>query len=120
MKHIEHREPIVEVVNRDAGTTGILPILQRVALTEDISILPTPMDKTGVTNDYTNVPDNLLDAENYAKKMQAAFDALPEEIKKGRNFNDFCNSFGQDELSAYIGAMMALNQSKTEKKDGDK
>lgn len=123
IKHIEVRTPISEVVNRDAGTTGIHAVMQRVALTGDESLYPEPLPKTGVTNDYTNAPNNLLDAENYAKRMEAAFNELPENLRKGRNFNDFCNSFTQEELTTYLAALSKVinpDEKKSHVKEGDK
>lgn len=116
-KIIEHREPIAEVVGRDAGTTGIKAVMERALRTGDPSILPPPLSASGVTNDYTNVPDNLLDAENYAKEMESRFNALPEEIRKGRTFEQFCQFFGQEEFDNWIKSMTPKQE---EKKEGDK
>ena len=115
-KLIEKREPIKEVIARDAGTTGIQAVMQRALLTGDTSILPDPLPKTGVVSDYTEVPDNLLDADLYAKAMEAKFNALPEEVRKGRSFDEFCQFFTQDEFNAWMNAMLPK---KEEKKEGD-
>lgn len=115
-KHIPHRTPIAEVVARDSGTCSIRAIMDQVLRTNDQSLLPTPMPKDGVTNDITGVPDNLLDLDNLNKDMAAKYEALPDELKKGRSFAEFCELITQDEFMQFIASIVP----KKAEKDGDK
>lgn len=119
-KITEVRTPIQEVVDRDAGTTGIKALMERVALTGDDTLLNgTAISKDGVTSDYTKCPGDLMEVDLMAKRAVAAYDALPDEIKKGRSFNDFCNSFTTDEYALWVASLVKANKKADEKKDGD-
>lgn len=114
-KHIIHKTPVKEVVGRDSGTCSIKAIMDQVLRTGDQSLYPNPMPKDGITNDYTGVPDNLLDLDNLNKEMAAKFEALPDELKKGRSFAEFCELINQDEFLQFIAALTP----KKEEKVGD-
>ena len=115
-KEILHRTPIDEVVSRDSGTCSIQAIMAQVLRTGDQSLIPAGMPKDGVVNDITGVPDNLLDLDNLNKEMAAKFDALPEELKKGRSFAEFCELINQDEFMQFIASIVPKKEAK---KDGD-
>jgi hypothetical protein len=114
-KVIEHKRDIKQEINAQADDVGVYNLMKRVALTGDDSLMPEPMPKTGVTSDYTNVPDNLLDADLMAKQRIAEFDSLPDALKKGRSFEEFMSSFTQDEFSAWLSSLAPVD-----KKEGDK
>ena len=114
-KVIEHKRDIRQEINAQADQVGVYNLMKRVALTGDDSLMPEPMPKTGVTSDYTNVPDNLLDADLLAKQRKAEFDALPDSIKKGRSFEQFVSSFTQDEFNVWLKSLAPEKE-----KEGDK
>lgn len=113
-KIIEHKRDIAQEINAQADQVGVYNLMKRVALTGDDSLLPPPLEKTGVTSDYTGVPDNLLDADLMAKERIAQFNALPDELKKGRNFEEFMTTFTQDEFSIWLNSLKPQD-----KKEGD-
>lgn len=114
------KTPIAEVLARDHGTTSIQAVIDRFALTGDASVLPSAMPKDGVTNDVTGCPEDLLEADIMAKRAVAAFDSLPDDLKKGRSFGDFCATFTQDEYAIWLAALAGQNKTeKVDKKDGD-
>lgn len=115
-KEILHRTPIDEVVSRDSGTCSIRAIMDQVLRTGDTSLIPVGMPKDGVINDVTGVPDNLLDLDNLNKEMAAKFEALPDELKKGRSFAEFCELINQDEFMQFIASIAPKKEAK---KDGD-
>ena len=115
-KEIIHKTPIAEVVGRDADTCSIQSIMAQVLRTGDMSLLPAAMPKDGITNDYTGVPDNLLDLDNLNKDMAAKYDALPDELKKGRSFAEFCELITQDEFMQFIASIAPKKEAE---KDGD-
>lgn len=112
-KVIEHKRDIVQEINAQADQVGVYNLMKRVALTGDTSLYPEPMPKTGVTSDYTGVPDNLLDADLMAKERLAQFNALPDSLKKGRTFEEFMSTFSQDEFNIWLESM------KPQEKKGD-
>ena len=113
-KIIEHKRDIVQEINAQADQVGVYNLMKRIAMTKDDSLMPEPMPKTGVTSDFTNVPDNLLDADLMAKERIKQFNALPDSLKKGRSFEEFVNTFNQDEFNVWLKSMQPV------KKDGDK
>lgn len=115
-KTIINKEPIDEVVARDSGTCSVRDIMEKVIRTGDQSLIPAGMPKDGITNDYTHVPDNLLDLDNLNKEMAAKFEALPDELKKGRSFAEFCELINQDEFMQFIASIAPKKEAK---KDGD-
>lgn len=113
-KIIEHKRDIVQEINSQADSVGVYNLIKRVALTGDESLYPEPMPKTGVVSDYTNVPDNLLDADLMAKQRLNDFNNLPDSLKKGRSFEEFMTSFNQEEFNAWLSSIKPV-----EKKEGD-
>lgn len=115
-KVIEHKRDIRQEINSQADQVGVYNLMKRIALTGDDSLMPEPMAKTGITSDYTGVPDNLLDADLLAKKRIEQFNALPDSLKKGRSFEEFMNTFNQDEFNVWLKSMMPQEN----QKEGDK
>ena len=115
-KVIEHKRDIRQEINSQADQVGVYNLMKRIALTGDDSLMPEPMPKTGVTSDFTGVPDNLLDADLLAKQRIEQFNALPDSLKKGRSFEEFMSTFNQEEFNVWLKSMMPQE----EKKEGDK
>lgn len=117
-KIIEHRDNIAEVIAKDADSVGVANLIQRVLRTGDESLMPPPLGTDGRLDDGTRCPDNLLDAVNMAEDAYKVYESLPEEIRKGRDLEQFANSFTAQEFIDFLTAQQKKVDPQ-EKKDGD-
>lgn len=117
-KVIEHRDNIAEVIAKDADSVGVANLIERVLRTGDESLLPPPLGNEGRLDDGTLAPDNLLDAVNMAEEAYKTYESLPEELRKGRDLEQFANSFTAQEFIDFLTAQQKKVEPQ-EKKDGD-
>lgn len=89
------RESIKDFIQASKEGTEISTILKRFSRTGDISIL---QQRPGFYCDITNLPSNLMEAQNHLIKLQKSFDHLPSDKKL-----EFDNSFDKfvKEVSSY-------------------
>lgn len=95
-----------------ARSSGIKALAKRVAFSD----LNTIRDESGNILDATQLPHNLIEAQdvlNAGKTAQANFSALPKEITKNMSPEDFVKNYKQEDLINFINGLYA----KTEKKD---
>lgn len=104
-KEVITKTKIDEVIQAQADEVGLDNLLKKFAITGDPSVLPEAMPEDGVTFDMTGMPQDLIEADNYFKAMKAKFDALPEELKQGRDFSAFMATINQQQFDAYIASL---------------
>lgn len=114
-KEVISKRDIDEVIESQAADVGLEAALKKFSLTGDPSVLPEPLPEDGALYDVTQLPQDLMDADNYFKAMKAKFDALPDDLKNGRDFNAFMSTITQQQFDAYIASL----QPKKEVKEGD-
>lgn len=118
-KFVERREDINKLINSQANEVGIYNLLDRIAKTGDDTLLPKPFDdKSGQVLDYTRFPEDLMDVHQQQDQAAIAFDSLPDELKKGRKFEDFAANVTDAEAIEFIKAFIQsrVPQKKEEKK----
>lgn len=91
-----------DYINSFRDDVGILNILAKVQATGDATLLD--QKKGGSYIDISTLPDNVDDANKAIAVGVAAFDGLPEEIKKKMSMAEFVDKFGQEEFDALIAA----------------
>lgn len=105
--YIEERTPIKEVVARDSGQFSVKSILERVALTGDESLIPAGQTYDGKVNDFTNMPDNLMDLNAKMQSAEALYAGMPTSLTQGRSFEEFCSTLSKEELDTFINATVS-------------
>ena len=102
-----------EYVNSFRDDVGIENILKKFDLVKDPELLnqvkrPTVAiaeDGKEVIQDYSGVPTNEETAFQLAQKAQAEFANLPQELVKGRSFNEFAETCSKEELLEFISSL---------------
>lgn len=108
-----------------AGDVGIENILKKFQLLKDESLFKQvkrpeisvdPLDKEGreKVQDYSDIPSDEESAIRLAAKAQAEFACLPQELVKGRSFNEFAETCTKEELITFLASLQ-----KAEKKEGE-
>ena len=116
---VEDKRSIKETIEAQADDVGLENILKRYALTGDESILPQSVNANGGDLvDMTQLPQDLIEADNFYKQQKAMFDSLPEEVTKGRSFTEFMTNFNQAEFNAYVAALAAAQAAQNKPKEG--
>lgn len=114
-KEVVTKQLIQEVIDSQADDVGLEAALKKFAITGDPSVLPEALPENGATFDMTGMPQDLIEANNYFNDMKAKFDALPDALKQGRDFNAFMSTITQEQFDAYIASL----QPKVEGKKGE-
>lgn len=99
------------------GQTGLEAVMQRVALTGDLSLLNTiTTENEEAVIDATKLPKTLGEVKKMASDIQNIYNKLPEEIKSGRTASDIANNFTQEDLTRFINSQIekAIQQQKKE------
>ena len=115
---VEDKRSIKETIDSQANDVGLNNILRKYALTGDESILPERAVDNGEVIDMTQMPQDLIEANNFYANQKALYDNLPQEITKGRSFSEFMTNFTQAEFNAYVAALAAAAQPKKEQQEG--
>ena len=120
-KFVEQKRDIEKFINAQAGEVGVYNLLDRIAKTGDESLLPKAFDdKSGAILDYTKFPEDLADAYDQGNKAAYAYSTLPEELKKGRSFDEFAANVTDAEAIEFVKALIAANMpQKVEEKKGE-
>ena len=109
---------IKELIDSQADDVGLNNVLKQFALTGDPGVLPSGVNPNGGdVLDCTQLPNDLIDADIYFKNMRAKFDALPDDIKAGRNFQDFMTTFTQAEFDKFVASLKPVESNG--KKEGE-
>lgn len=104
-KEVISKQLIQEVIDAQADDVGLEAALKKFAITGDPSVLPSALPEGGETFDMSGMPEDLIDVNNYLNDMKAKFDALPEALKQGRDFNAFMSTINQQQFDAYIASL---------------
>lgn len=103
-----------KVAQSFSRTAGIKALAKRVAFSD----LGTIYDESGNILDATNLPTNIIEAQNIinaGKTAQANFNAMPKELTKNMSAEDFVKTFKQEDLINYINNL--YNQQNTAVKE---
>lgn len=121
-KVVEDRISIKDTIDAQADDVGLENILKKFSLTGDTSLLPAAATDNNEIADFTQMPQDLIEAKNVFAAQEAAFKSLPEDLVKGRSFGDFMAHITQDEFNAWQTALKAKLEPKKEikKEEGDK
>ena len=112
---IEEKTNIKELINSQASEVGVYNILDRVAKTGDTTIIDELKAPTGEQIlDVSNMPLDMASAQNYAKQLLNVYNALPESIRAGRSFAQFCESYTQAEYDSWVASQKPV-ETKEEK-----
>lgn len=117
-KVIEDKTSIKELIASQADDVGLENILKKFAVTGDPGILPEAVTDNNEIADFTQMPQDLIEAQNLFSAQEEAFKSLPEELVKGRSFGEFMAHINQDEFNVWQAALKAKLEPK--KEEGDK
>ena len=118
---------IADYVNSFANDVGIQNILEKIRLSGDKSYLnqtgrvgEKPDGGLEDIKDYTDVPGSKTEAFNAVVEGVNAYDKLPADVKEKMSFAQFAESFGQEQLNAYVEKMKAAYAAQNAPKEEDK
>lgn len=120
-KVIEKKQDIKEIIDSQADDVGLNNILKKFAITGDPGVLPESVNTSGTeVVDYSSMPQDLIEAGQYFEAKKKEFDALPDDLKKGRNFTEFMATFNQAEFDSYFKNLKeAASKVEASKKEGE-
>lgn len=113
-KVVETREPIADVVARDADQVGVYNIIKQVMRTGDTSLLPADDGKCQV--DLVGAPETLMEVKAMGQEASAKFAGLDPALTKGRSLTEFIQSLSQEEFDSFIAAIKSRQEMKSEDK----
>ena len=111
-KEVITKRSIKEVIEAQADEVGLENILKKFSITGDESILPEKCIPNDQIMDFSAMPQDLIDANNAFNGMKAAFDALPDELKQGRDFASFMQTLTQKQFDDYINSLKPKDDDK--------
>lgn len=112
---VEDKRSIKDTIAAQADDVGLENILKKFALTGDESILPESVVSNEQVADFTQMPQDLIEAQNLFNAQEAAFNSLPKDLVKGRTFAEFMANINQDEFAAWQAALKAKMTPEKEK-----
>lgn len=117
---------INEYIKSFEDDVGIQNILRKVALTGDRTLLnqtgrigECPDGGLEDVKDYTNVPGSKTEAFNAVVAGVEAYDKLPADMKAKMSFEQFAQEFGEEQMKAYVNALVEKYNSTKEEKKGE-
>ena len=113
-KVVETREPIADVVARDADQVGVYNIIKQVMRTGDTSLLPADDGKCQV--DLVGAPETLMEVKAMGEDAAAKYAGLDPELTKGRSLAEFIKNLSQEEFNSFIDAIKSRQEVKSEEK----
>lgn len=113
-KVVETREPIADVVARDADQVGVYNIIKQVIRTGDTSLLPADDGKCHV--DLVGAPETLMEVKAMGEDAAAKYAELDPALTKGRSLTEFIQNMSQEEFNSFIDAIKSRQEVKSEEK----
>lgn len=112
-KVIETKRDIAKEIHAQSGDAGIDAYLKSFEITGQ-----SPIESfRGVSDevvDYTQMPDNLADAQMLAKNSGDLFAGLPKELVGKMTYEQFISSFTQEKFDEYIKSITPSESKKEE------
>ena len=106
-KIVTHTDSIQGVIDSHADEVGVYKLIERVMRTGDTSLLDSAhVHVTDSILDVTGAPQTLADGLHAADAQKAAYEALPDQLKKGRTLEQFLNTITQEEYNLFIQSLM--------------
>lgn len=118
-KEVITKRSIKEVIDSQADDVGLENILRKFSLTGDESILPEKCIANDEIIDFSAMPQDLIDANNAFNAMRSAFDALPDELKQGRDFASFMQTLTQKQFDDFINSQKPKEEDNKKKGEGE-
>lgn len=112
----ESKRSIREVINSQADDVGLDNMIRKYELTGDPSVLPTAVAASDEVLDLTKLPQDNAEYMAYIHNLNAAYEALPIELRKDMTIEEFLRNVTPEQVNAYLESV----KPKEEKKDGDK
>lgn len=116
-KVVEEREPIADVVARDADQVGVYNIIKQVMRTGDTSLLPMDDGKCHV--DLVDAPETLMEVKAMGQEASDKFGQLDPSLVKGRTLAEFVQSLTESEFNDFINALKGRHADKSEVKENE-
>lgn len=92
-KIIEHKDSIKGTIDSHASEVGVYQLIERALRTGDNSLLTGAGVKlTDEFVDLTKIPEDAAEVLHFAQASIAAYNSLPESIRKGRSYEEFLSS----------------------------
>ena len=113
-KVVETREPIADVVARDADQVGVYNIIKQVMRTGDTSLLP--MDDGKCQVDLVGAPETLMEVKAMGEDAAKKYAGLDPRLTKGRTLAEFVANLSNEELNEFINAVKGRQEEKSEEK----
>lgn len=115
-----------ESINSYSGDVGIQNVLKKIALSgKEISSVVeagtyASKQKGDRVVDISKAPSDTFEALNEVEKGFKVYQKMPDEMKKGRRFDDFATNFKDADFNAYIEAQVQKSLAKIQKKEPKK
>lgn len=118
-KIIEHKDSIKGVIESHADEVGVYNLIERAIRTGDMSLLNrAAVSDTEQIVDTVGMPTTPDEALHYAESQVDKYNALPDEIKKGRTFEQFlASTTTADDFAAWVKSLVPEADKKEEVKE---
>lgn len=116
-KVVETREPIADVVARDADQVGVYNIIKQVMRTGDTSLLP--MDDGKCQVDLVGAPETIMEVKQMGEDAANKYAGLDPELTKGRSLAEFIKNLSDSEFNSFIEAIKSRQEVKSEVKENE-
>lgn len=100
---VEEKRDIAKTIAVDADSVGVYNIINMVAKTGDMSLLP--VDKGECNVDLVGAPTTPTEIKDLGNKAVDGFNHLPSELTQGMDMASFVNNMSQEKFDAFVKAL---------------